>query len=142
MASRKAPDTRQLSIIDAIASAPPPAPQSSCEAALRLATENSVTFTPEFLAWLPDNCHVWRAFVEETFKVSRLGFKHYSARTIIHFLRHHSAVTEVGGPWKINDHHSPYLARLFDLSYPQHVGLWEYRETKAVTRRPKGADPL
>jgi hypothetical protein len=135
---KKKPDDAQASLDLTPPPAPPPPPRSSCEAALRLATENSAIFTAEFLAWLPNNCHVWRAFVDETFKVSRLGFEHYSARTIVHFLRHHSAVTEVGGPWKINDHHSPYLARLFDLSFPQHVGLWEYRETKAVkaTKEP------
>ena len=60
-----------------------------------------------------------------------LAIKHYSARTIVHVLRHHSAVAEVDGEgWKINDHHSPYFARLFDLVHPEHVGLWEFRETK------------
>ncbi len=90
-------------------------------------------FTPAFRAWLPDNLHVYDAFEAEAMKLVRRGVKHYSARTIVHVLRHHSAVQEVAGDgWKINDHHSPYLARLFDLLNPQHVGLWEYRETKAT----------
>lgn len=86
----------------------------SSEETVALAMEHPEQFTNEFMAWLPDNHHVWCAFVYEAFRVIRRGFKHYSARTIIHVLRHHSAVTEVGSQWKINNNHSPYLARLFD----------------------------
>jgi hypothetical protein len=94
---------------------------------------NRNLFTQQFIDWLPDNLHIFKAFTREAIKVHEKGFKHYSARTIIHFLRHHSALTENNGEWKINNNHSPYLARLFDLMYPDKVGLWEYRETKAVT---------
>ena len=97
---------------------------------LELATEHEELFSKEFLKWLPDNLHVWEAFCEQAFKVRNRGFKHYSARTIVQVMRHHSAITEVGGMWKINDHHAPYLARLFDKRFPNLVGLWEYRETK------------
>jgi hypothetical protein len=63
-------------------------------------------------------------------KIINKGFKHYSARTIIHVLRHHSAITEANGEWKINNNYSPYLARLFALEYPQHATLFEYRKIK------------
>lgn len=86
-------------------------------------------FTDEFVNWLPENTHIWDAFVSEAFKIRQKGFKHYSARTIVHFLRHHSALQENGSGWKINNNHSPYLARLFDLRYPHAAGLWEYRTT-------------
>lgn len=99
-----------------------------------LAEQNKEQFSKEFVAWLPTNLHVWVTFCDETFKVRARGFKHYSARTIVHFLRHHSAVVESTGPWKINNNYSPYLARLFDLKYPHLVGLWEYRETKRAKR--------
>jgi len=92
--------------------------------------QNKEIFSPEFIEWFPNNMHVWHSFVIETFKVHQKGFKHYSARTIIHVLRHHSAVSENGNQWKINDHHSPYLARLFDLVYPHKAGLFEYRNVK------------
>lgn len=84
----------------------------------------------EFIEWLPNNMHIWDAFVAEAFKIIRKGFKHYSARTIIHVLRHHSAISEKDGEWKINNNHSPYLARLFALRYPQHEDLFKYRLTK------------
>lgn len=84
----------------------------------------------EFVEWLPNNLHIWDAFVAEAFKIVRKGFTHYSARTIIHVLRHHSALEEKDGEWKINNNHSPYLARLFALRYPQYEQLFEYRSTK------------
>lgn len=92
-------------------------------------------FTDEFLAYLPDNLHVWEAFEQEALKVARKGFKHYSARTIIHVLRHHSALEEVNGEgWKLNDHVSPYPGRLFALTHPLHATLFEFREAKAAKR--------
>lgn len=94
------------------------------------AKEIETLLSKEFLAWLPQNLHVWEAFRIESFKARDKGFKHYSSKTIIHFLRHHSAINEVGGAWKINNNYSPYLARLFDHCFPGFVGLWEYRETK------------
>ncbi len=100
-----------------------------------LADRHADQFTPEFLAYLPANRHVYEAFEREAFKVIAKGFKHYSARTIIHVLRHHSALAEVGSEWKINDHTSPYLARLFDLAHPEHAGLFEFRVTKARRHR-------
>lgn len=98
-------------------------------------TRNEELFCDEFIEWLPNNLHVWDAFVGEAMKVRNKGFRHYSARTIIHVLRHHSAIQENGSEWKINDHHSPYLARLFDLMFPGLAGMWEYRETKKVSAK-------
>jgi len=101
---------------------------------LDILDEHASLFSGEFMDWLPDNLHVWDAFCQEAFAVRQAGYTHYSARTIIHFLRHHSAVAEKNGEWKINNNHSPYLARLFDLRFPHAAGLWQYRETKKVLR--------
>jgi hypothetical protein len=100
---------------------------------VKVMTDNKEHFTSEFMKWLPENLHVWDAFVEEAMKIRRRGYKHYSARTIVHVLRHHSAISETSSEWKINNNHSPYLARLFDLMFPGFAGMWEYRETKKVT---------
>lgn len=102
---------------------------------VQVMSDNKELFSDDFIGWLPENLHVWDAFVGEAAKVRSKGFKHYSARTIIHVLRHHSAVAETGGEWKINNNHSPYLARLFDLMFPHYAGMWEYRETKKVKQR-------
>lgn len=85
-------------------------------------------FSDEFVDWLVKNEHIWNAFVGEAAAIYRRGFRHYSARTIIHVLRHHSAVHENGTKWKISDHSSPYLARLFDLRYPEMSGLWSFKK--------------
>jgi len=100
---------------------------------LDLINENLDQFSEDFIDWLPDNFHVWDAFVVEAFKVIDMRFEHYSSKTIIHFLRHHSAISEAGD-WKLNNNHSPYVARLFDLCYPHLAGLWEYRTTPKTRR--------
>ena len=101
--------------------------------ALTVMAEHEALFTDKFRGWLPDNLHVYEAFEAEALKLIRRGFKHYSARTILQVLRHHSATAENSSEgWKLDNDHCPYLARLFDLMNPAHVGLWEYRETKAT----------
>jgi len=104
------------------------------------ANEHAHEFTPEFLAYLPDNVHVYKAFERETLRVVAKGFAHYSARTIIEVLRHHSALTEAAGPWKLNDWHTPYLARLFALMNPAHRDLFEFRVVKAVRKQRAAND--
>lgn len=90
-------------------------------------------FTDEFIEYLPHNLHVFRAFEREAMKVVARGWKHYSARTIVEVLRHHTALQESRGQgWKLNDWHTPYLARLFALLHPQHADLFEFRTAKAV----------
>jgi hypothetical protein len=90
---------------------------------------NREQFSDDFVEWLPDNLHVCDAFVEEAMLIVDAGFKHYSSKTIIHVIRHHSAIAEKDGTWKINNNHSPYLARLWALMYPAHAGLFSYRST-------------
>jgi hypothetical protein len=106
---------------------------------LALARMHADRFTPAFLAYLPDNLHVYDAFEREALRVVAKGFNHYSARTIIEVLRHHSALAEAGGPWKLNDWHTPYLARLFALANPPHRGLFEFRVAKAPLRWRRAA---
>ena len=101
---------------------------------LFVARLNAERFTADFLAYLPDNLHVYRAFEREALRVVARGLAHYSARTIIEVLRHHSALTEAAGAWKLNDWRTPYLARLFALLNPAHAGLFEFREARAARR--------
>lgn len=108
--------------------------QSSPQTVIDIAWANASTLSAEFLQWLPENMHIWVAFEKQVLTVIARGFKHYSSRTILEFLRHHSAVSEVGGEWKINNNIQPYLPRLFDLVHPTKAGLFEYR----VTTKEKG----
>lgn len=93
-----------------------------------IAFANKEQFSEQFLEWLPENHHIWIAFEAETFKVIKKGFKHYSARTIVEVLRHHSALAEnADSGWKINNNITPYLSRLFALMNPQHTDFFEFR---------------
>ena len=97
---------------------------------LNLIQENREQFSDEFVEWLPQNFHVWHNFARETFKIIDIGFKHYSARTILHFLRHHTAVEQRSTEgFKLNNNYSPYLARLWALRYPDRGYIFEYRNT-------------
>lgn len=101
-----------------------------------IAMNKNVDMFPAFFReWLPLNLHIWNAFEQEAKAVWRKGFKHYSSRTIVHVLRHHSAMRETGGEWKINNNISPSLSRLFDLLNPEIKGLWEFRDSPAIINR-------
>lgn len=82
-----------------------------------------------FDSWLLENRAIWLAFEREAKSIAARGFSHYSARTIVHVLRHHSALTEADGEWKINNNHSPYLGRVFEAVHPELAGFFERRST-------------
>lgn len=94
---------------------------------LFMAHMHADSFTPEFIAALPDNLHVYAAFEREALQVVRMGWKHYSARTIVEVLRHRSALADTDSQFKLNDHATPGWARLFALMNPEHAGLFEFR---------------
>lgn len=77
-----------------------------------------------------ENPGIYPAFVEQAEAVKRAGFRHYSARTIVHVLRHHSAIRDGSGAWKINDHISPYLGRRLMRERPEFAGFFETRRAR------------
>jgi hypothetical protein len=81
-----------------------------------------------FVVWLGDNFAIWEAFEAEALKVIAKGHEHYSSKTILEFLRHHSMLSEnTDTPWKLNNKYTPYLARLFAMVHPHHARLFAYR---------------
>lgn len=87
-------------------------------------------FRCDVYQWLldPRNVEVWRMFEHEANRVWRnKANKHYSARTIVEYLRHHSAANDGGTDFRINDHHAPVLARLWTFLYPERAGFFELR---------------
>lgn len=89
---------------------------------------NHPDFSPAFILWLRDNQKVWEAFEAEALKVIARGHQHYSSKTIMEFLRHHSMISESAeSPWKLNNNLTPYLSRLFALIHPEFAGLFSYR---------------
>jgi hypothetical protein len=84
-------------------------------------------FRPDFCDWLADNWHIWCAFVDQANRVWASGRTHYSARTILHWLRHESAVRETEGAYKINNNVSPDFARLYEMIFDEREGFFEMR---------------
>lgn len=83
----------------------------------------------DFDAWIKDNQHIYVAFEKEALLTAKKR-KHYSAKTIVEFLRHHSFITEASGDWKINNYATSHLARMFAKLNPEHKHFFEYRGMK------------
>lgn len=84
-------------------------------------------FRPKFADWLYDNVHLQRAFEAEALKVAALGRKHYSAHTIIEYMRHNTTLTSKNDDFKINEAWTSSMSRLFAHMNPQHHTLFEFR---------------
>ena len=95
---------------------------------LKIVRDNPGQFVIDFEDWLGDNMHIWYAFEREAQNIRAKGRDHYSARTIVEFLRHHSTISEKGGTWKINSNSIPYLSRLFVLIHPEAKDFFEFRK--------------
>lgn len=95
---------------------------------IELAKENHRRFQPTFIDWLQtvEGSAIYQRFEVEALRMSELR-DHWSARTIIEFIRHETALRE-SGTWKINNNTAPDCARLFALRYPKHEKLFEFRE--------------
>lgn len=100
----------------------------------RLVLDNESIFRAGFHAWLRDNRHVWTAFEREANRAWARGRRHYSARTIIEYLRHETALADAGGDFKINGNNVPDLARLYRLVHPERAGLFETRRLAGSER--------
>lgn len=98
---------------------------------LALVRGYSRKFPAGFDTWLESNLHVYLAFEVEALSVAARR-EHYSARTIIEFLRHHTLFAEAGDGWKLDNDMAPGLARLFAAAHPRHAGLFEFRERVAA----------
>ena len=77
---------------------------------------------------------VYKGFIKLALQTKAKGFKHYSARTIVHVLRFHSDVSENGTEYKINDHVTPMFARQAMQDYPELDGFFELRRSKFDNR--------
>lgn len=101
--------------------------QQYLDAALRIVVHQPRTFKRGFDDWLIDNVHIQRQFDAEALRAVTAGRRHYSAYTIVEYLRHHTTLRQCGGDFKINNLFRASMARLFAAMYPQHKDLFEYR---------------
>ena len=96
---------------------------------MEIVLEHPETFPEEFVHYISENMNVYDAFEREAFRVISRGYSHYSARTIIEVLRHHSNLSDNTEKWKLADHPMPYLSRLFAAHHPAHTNFFSYRST-------------
>lgn len=89
--------------------------------------EHPCEFSPGFDEWLDRNFVIWRAFEREALRMAEKR-PHYSARTIAEVIRHHTALAEKGGHFKIGNDTVPDMARLFALVHPESEDLFEFRK--------------
>lgn len=101
---------------------------------LAIVRQDQENFLPGFAAWLSANLHVWRAFEREADRIWARGRRHYSARTLIEYLRHETALADTDAEWKINNNCAPDLARLYRLRYPARADLFELRRMPGSRR--------
>lgn len=85
-------------------------------------------YPPGFFGWLRQNRHVYEAFERLALSMWRRGRKRYSARTIVEVIRWNTDLADTDTTFKINDHYTPGMARLFLDDHPMCAGMFELRE--------------
>lgn len=98
-----------------------------CLAAQALVVMNPDSFRPGFDVWLNQNWPIFMAFEHHAMQVWKKGYKHYSARTIAEYIRHHTLLTEEKSMFKLNDHWTKSMARMFIMLHPECKGFFEFR---------------
>lgn len=73
---------------------------------------------------------VWALFVAEADKIRRMGRDHYSARTILEFLRHHQFIDAGGREFIINNNWQAAIARQY-MAVRNCPGFFETRQRAA-----------
>lgn len=76
---------------------------------------------------------VWRHFERLALELWSKGRRHYSARTILHVIRHHIDTTahHTDAEFKLNDHWSPFYSRRFLSLHPECGEFFERRLASA-----------
>lgn len=95
-----------------------------------LAHEHAHYFHADFPQWLAENFDLWVRFEAEAEKLRRRGRTHYSAYTIVEYLRHHTALQQECGDMKINGNVVASLARFYVLMHPSAFAFFEFRTIK------------
>ena len=77
-----------------------------------------------------ENPHVYELFPKFTEQVIKANFKNYSARAIFHRIRWFTEVETNDPTFKLNDHHSPYYARMWMEDHPDYAEFFRIRELR------------
>ena len=91
-------------------------------------------YTQGFALWIEENWHIWCGFCEQANTLWARGRRHYSARTIIEWMRHNSALSEFDSEFKINNNFAPDCARLYVAMHPDRTDFFQFRVMPTSTR--------
>lgn len=101
-------------------------PPKPVDRAAVLATARAGQLSDDFVIWLQDNLDIWNEFCALAALARSKGRTRWSARAILHILRWNRMVSDSGGVWKINNHWSAPMSRLYNAS----VGFDFFQERK------------
>lgn len=83
-----------------------------------------------FAVWSFENPAIVSRFITEANRLWNRGRRHYSARTIVEWIRHETSLHEESGEFKINNNMTPDLARHYLEIYPDRAELFELRRLR------------
>jgi len=83
----------------------------------------------KFCQYHKDNPEVYTEFEKFALKTINKGFTHYSAKGIFELIRWHTGVAAKGA-YKVNNNYTPFYARMFEESHPEHDGFFRKRKSK------------
>lgn len=96
----------------------------------------------KFVAYHRANPHVWEAYQRFALQMIGRGFSHYSSSLLINRIRWHFLVevrrTDV---FRLNDHLSPFYARMFIAKFPEHAQLFRTRRQRSADRPAYAREP-
>ena len=125
---------------------PLPIAQTRKDLALEAVLRYPLWFREDFSVWLDANFHVWTRFEQEANRVWEMGRRHYSAHTVIEYLRHYTLVADRDAEFKLNERWTSSIARLYAVLHPDRSGFFEFRQRAdsvvETPLRPKAASTI
>ena len=86
-----------------------------------------------FLKYHRNHPEIWDNFERLALEVISKGKTKWSARAIFNVLRYEFEIkSTLGEDFKINDHYSPYYARVFHFKYPEYDGFFTVKPTTGL----------
>lgn len=90
------------------------------------------------VTYLVENPHFWTLFVRHCMKAIKAGYDNYSVRAILHVVRWHTRIElRDQTDFKINNNHSPTIARMFHQFFPERSDFFETRERISKNAPPR-----
>ena len=85
----------------------------------------------EFEEFHEANPHIYITFQRFAFDAINIGRKHFGAGAIWERMRWYSVIESRGDPWKLNNNHRAFYARLFARDHPIHADFFRTRTSVA-----------